>query len=125
LARPSPGKRGGRSAGPAAKRESAGAGAGHPLPASFRWMRNIGLVTGWAAAVVCGWQAGGGAWGDGWAAPRGDLLNGALRGAAVWLGLTTIWLVGFGLCRRIIGSSGGQAVRRSGVQGDEAETPST
>ncbi len=91
---------------------------GASLPPLFRMIRDVGLVGVWLGAVVCGWQAGGGSWADGSIA-RVDLLSAALRGAVVWLGLTTIWLVGFSLCQRIIRGAGVQAFGRSG----ECQTP--
>jgi hypothetical protein len=57
-------------------------------------LRALGPLVAWGVAVVCGWKV----------SEYGDLLDAILRGAAAWLGVLTIWLIGVAVCERLIGS---------------------
>jgi hypothetical protein len=64
-------------------------GAAHrPLQA----LRAIGPVAAWVAAVACGWKV----------FQQSDLLDAVLRGAAAWLGVMVLWLVGVTVCEQLI-----------------------
>jgi hypothetical protein len=55
-------------------------------------VRVIGLAVAWLGAVACGWNV----------AQQSDLLSGALRGAAAWIGLLVVWMAGTAACERLL-----------------------
>lgn len=71
-------------------------------------IRVLGLLVAWVAGAGAGWRVG-----------QADLLEGVIRGALVWTGVTALWMVGCALGERILAAA--PAETEDGAEEESAE----
>jgi hypothetical protein len=76
-------------------------------------LRVIGLLFGWVVGGTVGWQQ----------FQQSDLLEAAIRGAAAFVGVTVVWMLGVALCEQIFAAAKSAEVERKAAEAVEEQQP--